>query len=125
MVGSTFRAILRSTAEGRFAVITQTPGSVTLSSNVVVAGNQRSMVETGGATIGGAQKFGDLDAVPAWDARSHRLPERDAFGRPMRDLASDNYNDWGLRARASYRISPIIAPFVETVIDTRRYDTHD
>ena len=38
------------------------------------------------------------------------------------DLASDDFDDWGLRARAAYQISPVISPFVETVIDTRRYD---
>ena len=41
----------------------------------------------------------------------------------LEDLASDDFTDWGLRARAAYQISPVIAPFVETVIDTRRYDS--
>ena len=38
------------------------------------------------------------------------------------DLASDDFNDWGLHARVGYQISPIVTPFVESVIDDRHYD---
>jgi hypothetical protein len=37
-------------------------------------------------------------------------------------LSTDDFNDWGLRARASYQISPFISPFVEVGLDVRRYD---
>jgi hypothetical protein len=109
-------------AEGRFNLATQTPGSVTLPSGFAVSSNQRPLVETGGATLGGAQKFGDLTLS------LHGTFDRTAYENAtlsdgsQEDLASDDFNDWGLRARAAYQISPIVTPFVETVIDTRRYD---
>ena len=39
------------------------------------------------------------------------------------DLASDDFNDWGLRGRVSYRLSEAISPFVELGVDARRYDS--
>lgn len=110
-------------SEGRFAVITQTPGYVSNSSNVVVAGNQRSIVETGGATIGAAQKFGDLTLSLHGSLDRTVYQDQTLSNGQVQNLAADNFDDWALRARASYAISPIIAPFVETVIDTRRYDS--
>ena len=43
-------------------------------------------------------------------------------GGGVDNLSSDDFNDWGLRARASYQISPFISPFVEVGLDVRRYD---
>ena len=109
-------------AEGRFAVTTQTPGSVTLPTGLALSSKQLPLVETFGTSLGGAQKFGDLDLS------LHGTLDRTAYQNAtlsdgsIEDLASDDYNDWGLRARAAYRISPIITPYVEGVIDTRRYD---
>jgi hypothetical protein len=109
-------------AEGRFTVVAQTPGSVTLPTGVALAPNERPLVETFGATLGGVEKFGDLALS------LHGTLDRIAYQNAtlsdgsIDDLASDDYNDWGLRARAAYQISPVITPFVETVIDTRRYD---
>ena len=42
--------------------------------------------------------------------------------RRLDDLASDDFNDWGLRGRVSYRLSDAVSPFVELGVDTRRYD---
>ena len=108
--------------QGRFSIATQTPGSVTLPTGVVLSGNQRPLVETFGATLGGVQKFGDLSlslhgTLDRTDYQSATLA-----GGALEDLASDDFSAWGLRARAAYQISPVISPFVETVIDTRRYD---
>jgi hypothetical protein len=109
-------------AEGRFTVAAQTPGSVTLPTGVALSSKQLPLVETFGTSVGGLQKFGDLELS------LHGTLDRTAYQNAtlsdgsIEDLASDDYNDWGLRARAAYRISPIITPFVEGVIDTRRYD---
>jgi len=110
-------------AEGRFTVAAQTPGSVTLPTGVALAPNQRPLVETFGATLGGVDKFGDLalSLHGALDRVSYQ--NATLSDGSIDDLASDDYNDWGLRARAAYQISPVITPFVETVIDTRRYDS--
>jgi len=110
-------------AEGRFTVAAQTPGSVTLPTGVALSTKELPLVETFGTSLGGIQKFGDLALS------LHGTLDRVAYQNAtlsdgtIDDLASDDYNDWGLRARAAYQISPIITPFVETVIDTRRYDS--
>jgi hypothetical protein len=38
------------------------------------------------------------------------------------NLASDDFTDWGLKGRVAYRVSEFISPFIESEIDTRRYD---
>jgi hypothetical protein len=110
-------------AEGRFTVAAQTPGSVTLPTGVALAPNQRPLVETFGATLGGVDKFGDLalSLHGALDRVSYQ--NATLSDGSIDDLASDDYDDWGVRARAAYQISPVITPFMETVIDTRRYDS--
>jgi len=109
--------------EGRFNLATQTPGSVSLPTGVVLSGNQRPLVETYGATLGGAQKFGDLALSLHGTLDRTQYQNATLAGGQVEDLASDDFNDWGLRARAAYQGSPVVAPFVETVIDTRRYDS--
>jgi hypothetical protein len=109
--------------EARLNIAAQTAGSVTLPTGIVLAGNARPLIETYGATLGGAQRFGDLTlslhgALDRTDFQNATLADGS-----LEDLASDDFTAWGLRARAAYQISPVIAPFVETVIDTRRYDS--
>ena len=84
---------------------------------------QRPLVETGGATLGRRAEVRRPDALAArhvWIEPAYQ--NATLADGSEEDLASDDFNDWGLRARAAYQISPIISPFVETVIDTRRYD---
>ncbi|MGD0639472.1 MAG: outer membrane beta-barrel protein [Roseiarcus sp.] len=109
-------------AEGRFNVSEQTLASLGLVAGGTAGASEHPLVETFGATLGGAQKFGDLTL--ALHGTLDRTMYQDATlpGGGVADLSSDNFNDWGLRARASYRISPFISPFVEVDVDTRRYD---
>jgi hypothetical protein len=108
--------------EGRFLLGTLTPGSAVLPSGVVLATNQRPLWETYGGTLGATQKFGDLSFG------LHGLVDRVSYQNTtfgdglINNLASDNYTDWALNGRIAYQISPIITPFVESVVDTRRYD---
>ncbi len=39
------------------------------------------------------------------------------------ELSSDDFIDWGLRGRASYSVSPAVKPFLDVLVDTRRYDS--
>jgi hypothetical protein len=109
-------------AEGRFQIATQLPGSVSLPTGVVLGSNQRPLWETFGTTIGGTQKFGDLSVS------LHGLVDRTTYQNAtladgsIDNLASDDFTDWGLKGRVAYQISPIVSPFVESEIDTRRYD---
>ena len=79
---------------------------------------EHPLVSTFGATLGGAQKFGDLTLAlhGTWD----RTDYQSVTGL---DLASDDFNDWGLRGRVSYRLTEAISPFVELDADARRYDS--
>jgi hypothetical protein len=109
-------------AEGRFLVATQLPGSVSLPTGVVLGTNQRPLVETFGATVGGVQKFGDLSVSLHGSLDRTSYQNATLADGSIDDLASDDFNDWALRGRIAYQISPIVSPFVESVIDTRLYD---
>ena len=107
-------------AEGRFNV---TPEP--LSSLGLVGADGRNPyipIATYGASIGAAQKFGDLTLAlhGTYDATSYTNVA--LAGASVSNLASDDYDDWGLRARASYRLSAALSPFVEFDYDVRRYD---
>ena len=60
--------------------------------------------------------------------REHGLMDRTTYQNAnladgsIDNLASDDFTDWGLKGRIAYQISPVVTPFVETVVDTRRYD---
>ena len=107
-------------AEGRFNVATQTLTELGLTnvSNATV----NPLVSTYGGTLGGAQKFGLLTL--ALHGTLDRTTYEDATlgGATLFPLSTDNYNDLGLKARASYELSPAFSPFVEVGIDGRRYD---
>jgi hypothetical protein len=103
-------------AEGRFAIAQQTLASLGLGTGTGAIAHP--LVSTYGATLGGAQKFGDLTLA------LHATFDRTAYESVgTTDLASDDFNDWGLRGRVSYRLSEAISPFVELGVDTRRYDS--
>jgi len=110
-------------AEGRFNVATQTPGSITLPSGAVLAGNKRPLVETYGVTLGGAQKFGDLTLSLHGSLDRTNYQNATLADGTIDNLSSDNFDDWTLRARAAWQASPVIAPFVEASVDARRYDS--
>jgi hypothetical protein len=103
-------------AEGRFNVSEQTLTSLGLGSGTGSA--THALVSTYGATLGGAQKFGDLTLA------LHATLDRTTYANATADdLASDDFNDWGLRGRVSYRLSEAVSPFVEIGVDTRHYDS--
>jgi hypothetical protein len=103
-------------AEGRFNLSQQTLASLGLGSGTGTTSH--SLVATYGATLGGAEKFGDLTLA------LHATLDRTTYASGgTTDLASDDFNDWGLRGRVSYRLSDAISPFVEIGVDARRYDS--
>jgi len=103
-------------AEGRFNISQQTLASLGLGPGTGTTSHP--LVATYGATLGGAQKFGDLTLA------LHATLDRTTYASAgADDLASDDFNDWGLRGRVSYRLSEAISPFVELGVDTRRYDS--
>ena len=108
--------------EGRFAIAPQS-----LSNFGVATGasgtNPYVAVSTFGGTFGATETLGKLSLG------LHASYDREAyqnavlFGTDGRGLAADDYNDYGLKFRAAYRIAEALSPFVEFGADTRRYDS--
>ena len=108
--------------EARFSVATQTPGSPLLAVPNSVFIVTRPTIVSEGLTLGGAHRFNRLllDLRGVFD----RVQYGDAIqsdGSTFR-YSQDNYNDFGLVARASYELTPQIVPFVEAGFDTRVRD---
>jgi hypothetical protein len=110
-------------AEGRFIVATQVPGSVTLPTGIVLAPTERPLYEIFGGTVGGEQKFGDFGLALHGSLDRTSYQNAQLADGSTDDLASDDFDDWGLRGRVFYQISPVVTPFVEGVVDRRIYDS--
>jgi hypothetical protein len=108
-------------AEGRFNLSEQNQSSLGLVSTTNANNVVLTQVTTYGATAGGAQKFGDFTL--ALHGTFDRLIYQDVVLPGVGDLAMDDYNDWGLLVRASYRLSEAVSPFVELGVDKRIYDS--
>jgi hypothetical protein len=98
--------------EGRFNVATETNAQLGFAGAV---SNSLTLVSTYGATLGATQKFGDLSIG------LHGTYDRTQYDGGL--LSTDNYNDYGLKLRASYRVSEALSPFVEIDGDSRVYDS--
>jgi hypothetical protein len=107
-------------AEGRFSIAEQTLASLGVVSGGA-ATTKHPLVETYGATLGGVQKFGDLTLALHGTLDSTLYENATLAGGVVDRLSTDDFNDWGLRARASYQVSPGLSPFVELGLDARRY----
>jgi hypothetical protein len=107
--------------EGRFNIAQESDSSLGLGSTGTSAIGPLTTVTTYGATAGGAQKFGDLTLGlhGTYDRTDYQSVVLPGAG----NLALDDNNDWGLLARASYRLSAAISPFVELGVDRRIYDS--
>ena len=109
--------------EARLVVVTQTPGSPLLAvpNSVFITG--RPLITSEGATLGGSHQFnrlalelrGTFDRTQYGDATQ-------SDGTIFR-YSQDNYNDYGVVARASYELTPGLVPFVETAFDARVRDS--
>ena len=117
------RTTSRSMAKAASIIATQTPGSVTCQPALRLVARTGARLSRHSARDWRRPEIRQSGAFAARDARSHRLSGRHASRRHDRGLSRATiYNDWGLRARAAYQISPVISPFVEWVFDTRHYD---
>lgn len=104
--------------EGHYLVTTQRPTSPDLNAAVV----SRPIVYTEGASTGVTQRFDRLIAtirgtIDRFDYENAKLP-----GGAVLSQADRNMTQYGLRGRLGYEVHPGLVPFVETIVDTRRYD---
>lgn len=105
-------------AEGRFALATQRPGSPEL--NVAVRG--RPLISSLGTTVGGTDTLGRLAlGLHGLFDRTEYENGRLADGTVV-TLDDQNFNDYGISARADYELTPALKPFVEVIGDTRVHD---
>ena len=98
--------------EGRFNVATETNAQLGLSGSPA---ESLTLVSTYGATVGGANRFGDLTVG------LHGTVDRVQYDGG--ELDTDDYNDYGLKLRTSYRLSEAVQPFAEVGGDVRVYDS--
>jgi hypothetical protein len=97
-------------AEGRYALATQTNSQLGLRG---ATQKKLALVSTYGATAGATQKFGDFSLG------LHGTLDREQFNGGT--LATDDNTDYGLKLRASYRLSEALQPFAELDGDARLY----
>lgn len=110
---------LRFDVEGRFLVDTQRAGSPDLQAAVV----SRPIVATYGTSVGATQSFNRLQvslrgSVDRSEFEDARLSNGQTVIQSDRDM-----NQYGLRLRTAYEISPVVTPFVDLLADTRIYDS--
>jgi hypothetical protein len=109
-------------AEVRLDLTTMTAGALGLGPDVAFGASGAPQTATYGGTIGGDQKLGRLDLM-LHGSLDRTQYENTTFGDGVTDnLSSDDFNDWGLRARAAYAVSPEFKPFLDVKVDARRYD---
>ncbi|AWN39089.1 hypothetical protein DK427_17580 [Methylobacterium radiodurans] len=111
---------LRLDAEGRFLVDTQRVGSIDLQANNATS---RPLIMAYGASLGATQRFNRLSvSLRGQFDRSTFEDARLSDGTTL--IQSDrNLNQYGLRLRTAYELSPALTPFVDVLADSRVYDS--
>ncbi len=105
-------------AETRFAIDSQRIGSPEVSNTAV----DRPLISTFGGAVGGAETLGRLTlALHGSIDRTAYDNTRDGNG-VLDDLASENFNDYGVHLRATYEVTPVLSPFVDVLVDRRIHD---
>ena len=106
--------------ETRFLLDSQRLGSPDLGAG---GATSRPLFATYGATAGVQENFNRLQ-LSLRGSIDRSVFEDAQLGDGTTIIQSDrNANQYGLRLRAGYEISPAITPYVETFLDTRVYDT--
>lgn len=105
-------------AEQRFAIDTQRPGSPELSAATL----DRPLITSFGETLGATRSFGRLSI--GLHGSFDRVAYDDAVlgSGAIQKLSDENYDDYGLRLRGAYEITPVIKPFVDILVDDRLHD---
>jgi hypothetical protein len=108
--------------EARFTLATQTPGSPLLAVPNSVFITNRPTITSEGATLGETHQFGPLAlGLKGTFDRTQYGDATQSDGSIFR-YSQDNYNDYGVVARATYEPTPAIVPFAEAGFDSRVRD---
>ncbi len=137
-------------AEARFALATQRLGSPEVGVlNGIAAGTaatSRPLITTFGGAVGGAETFGRFNVALHGSLDRTAYDNADVTGSGstaatgstastatgsaaavstanyLQNLASQNFNDAGLRLRTTYEVTPVLQPFVDLFGDERIHD---
>ena len=105
-------------SEARFAIESQRIGSPEVSNTAV----DRPLISTFGGAVGGAETLGRLTlALHGSIDRTAYDNTKDSNG-VLDDLASENFDDYGVHLRATYEVTPVLSPFVDVLVDRRIHD---
>jgi hypothetical protein len=104
--------------EGHGKLETQRPGSPELNASVT----ERPLVESYGASVGVTQKFNRLSIGLRGTVDRFVYEDAHLTSGTILDQSDRNENQYGVRLRAGYELTPGVIPFVEALADTRVYD---
>ena len=109
----------RFEVETRFLLDSQRLGSPDLGA----AAATRPLFASYGATAGAQQRFNRLQLSLRGSVDRFVFEDAQLANGSLIRQSDRNANQYGLRLRAGYELSPAITPFFETFLDTRIYDT--
>ncbi|GJE18916.1 outer membrane beta-barrel protein [Methylobacterium marchantiae] len=104
--------------ETRFLVDTQRPGSPDINATL----SNRPIVASYGTTIGVTETFNRLQVSLRGLIDRSEFENAALSNGAVLNQSDRNLNQYGLRLRVAYEISPTITPFVDVLADTRVYD---
>ena len=108
--------------EARLSISTQTPGSPQLAVPNSVFITNRPTITSEGATLGGTHAFNRLAVgLRSTFDRTQYGDATQSDGSTYR-YSQDNFNDYGIVARAAYELTPGLIPFAEVGYDARVRD---
>lgn len=111
-------ALTRVEIEGRAALTTENPGSPDAVSGVV----RPPSVYSFGTTAGIVQRFNRFEVGLRGLVDRYLYDNAELTNGTFFDLSDRKYIAYGARLRGAYEWTPGIKPFVETGIDTRKFD---
>ncbi len=108
-------------AEAHFTAAQLTAGSLGLGPYVAFGPGGAPLAATFGGSIGGDRSIGNFDLA------LHGALDRTVYENVTYDdgetqkLSLNDFDDWALRGRITYRSGGSLRPFAEIGVDTRRY----
>jgi hypothetical protein len=104
--------------ELRGRIDSETPGTV----NLTGAASERPLTFQSGASAGVTQRFNRLAVSARASVDRSTFSDTALVGGGTLNQQGRNFNQYGLRLRAGYEVTPGFIPFVEAIIDQRRRD---
>ena len=83
----------------------------------------RPLTYASGGSAGVTEKINRLTLALRGSIDRYAYEDASLAGGQTLVLSKQDYNDFGLRGRAAYEITPGISPFVDATVDARRYDS--